>query len=325
MITVENISKTFKVPRRAAGVKAAVKSLFHREYNEIRALDDVSFKINEGEIVGYIEPNGAGKSTTIKVMSGILLPDKGVCRIMNRIPWEERIEHVRNIGVVFGQRTQLWWDVPVINSFELLKDIYKVPEKEYKKSVDMLVETLDIGSIINTPVRQLSLGQKMRCEIAASLLHSPSILFLDEPTIGLDAVSKIAVRQFIKTINKEKRVTIILTTHDMNDIEALAERILLIGKGRILYDGGLNKLRSRLGTSKTITVDFMESSIPPEIFGTKLLSWSSERACLSVNTREVSVSEVISALTEQLEILDVTVENPPIEEIIVQLYKEYEI
>lgn len=325
MITVEGLCKTFKVPKRSAGLRASVKSMFKREYTEIEALKDVSFNISEGEVVGYIGPNGAGKSTTIKVMSGILLPDSGRCTIMNRIPWKERIAHVKSIGVVFGQRSQLWWDVPVIDSFELLKDIYKIPQMEYKHNLDMLIHTLDISEIINNLVRQLSLGQRMRCEIAASLLHSPRILFLDEPTIGLDAVSKIAVRQFIKTINKEKKVTVILTTHDMNDIEALARRIILIGKGRILYDGGLNSLRNRFGTNKTVTIDYMENNRPLEIRGTKLLSWSPERATLYVDTLEINVSVVISLLSEKLELLDVTVENPPIEDIIVKLYKEYEI
>ena len=325
MISVEGLCKTFRVAKRSAGFKSAAKALFKRDYTAIEAIRDVSFKINEGEVVGYIGPNGAGKSTTIKVMSGILLPDSGECRIMGRTPWKERIEHVKNIGVVFGQRSQLWWDVPVIDSFELLKDIYKIPQPEYKKNVDMLVETLDLGSTINTPVRQLSLGQRMRCEIAASLLHSPRILFLDEPTIGLDAVSKIAVRKFIKSINEEKKVTVILTTHDMNDIEALAERILLIGKGRILYDGDINNLRNRFGTNKTITVDYTENNRPPDIIGTNLLSWSPERASLYVDTKNINVSEVISLLSEKLDLLDVTVENPPIEEIIVELYKEYQI
>ena len=325
MINVVGLCKTFKVAKRSAGFKAAAKALFKREYTEIEALRDVSFNIKEGEVVGYIGPNGAGKSTTIKVMSGILLPDSGNCCIMGRTPWKERIAHVKNIGVVFGQRSQLWWDVPVIDSFELLKDIYKISQQEYKENMNLLVETLDISCIINTPVRQLSLGQRMRCEIAASLLHSPRILFLDEPTIGLDAVSKIAVRQFIKRINKEKNVTVILTTHDMNDIEALAERILLIGKGKILYDGKLNSLRNQYGTNKTITVDYMEDHNPLKIEGTNLLSWSPERARFCVDTRQVRVSDVISILSDKLELLDVTVENPPIEEIIVQLYKEYEI
>ncbi len=325
MIAVEGLSKTFRVAKRSAGLKAAAKALFKREYTEIGALRDISFHIGEGEVVGYIGPNGAGKSTTIKVMSGILQPDSGECRIMGRIPWKDRIAHVKDIGVVFGQRSQLWWDVPVIDSFELLRDIYKIPQGEYGKNADMLIETLDIKSVVNTPVRQLSLGQRMRCEIAASLLHSPRILFLDEPTIGLDAVSKIAVRQFIKSINKEKRVTVILTTHDMNDIEALAERILLIGKGRILYDGVLDTLRSRFGTGKTVTVDYMENDSLPEIEGAKLLSRSPERASFYIDTRRARVSDVISVLSGRLELLDVTVENPPIEEIIVELYKEYKI
>ena len=325
MISVSGLYKTFKVAKRSAGFAAAAKALVKREYVEVEALRDVSFDIDEGEIVGYIGPNGAGKSTTIKVMSGILVPDRGSCSIMGRTPWRERIAHVKNIGVVFGQRSQLWWDVPVIDSFELLRDIYKIPQGEYKKNVEILIETLNLKSIIDNPVRQLSLGQRMRCEIAASLLHSPRILFLDEPTIGLDAVSKMAVRRFIKTINQEKKVTVILTTHDMNDIEALANRILLIGKGRILFDGDLEGLRGKFGTVKTITIDFTENNQLPSIRGTQILSCSSERATIQVDTRQVKVSEVIAMLSEKLDLLDMTVENLPIEELVVQLYREYQI
>ncbi|UUZ80226.1 ATP-binding cassette domain-containing protein [Paenibacillus sp. P26] len=231
MIALQGIGKSFKVAKRSAGLRQAVKALFVREHTIVEALHQISFTIREGEIVGYIGPNGAGKSTTIKVMSGILVPDQGSCSIMGYTPWKERTEYVKHIGVVFGQRSQLWWDVPVLDSFELLRDIYKVPAAEYKANLELLTGTLDLQSLLQTPVRQLSLGQRMRCEIAASLLHGPKILFLDEPTIGLDAVSKIAVRQFIKTINQEKGVTVILTTHDMSDIEALADRILMIGKG----------------------------------------------------------------------------------------------
>lgn len=245
VIAVSGLSKTFKVPRRSAGLGQALKSLVRREYTEVTALNDLSFRIGPGEIVGYIGPNGAGKSTTIKIMSGILVPDTGSCSIMGFTPWLERVKYVGRIGVVFGQRTQLWWDVPVVDSFELLRDIYKVPEAEYRRTLSLLTEVLDLGGIVRSPVRQLSLGQRMRCEIAASLLHGPQILFLDEPTIGLDAVSKIAVREFIRTINKEKGVTVILTTHDMQDIEALARRILLIGKGRLLFDGSVATLRDR--------------------------------------------------------------------------------
>lgn len=325
MISVEGISKSFRVAKRATGLRHAIKSLFYREHTTVHALSDISFSITPGEIVGYIGPNGAGKSTTIKVMSGILVPDEGKCQIMGYTPWKDRVEYVKHIGVVFGQRSQLWWDVPVIDSYVLLRDIYKIPYTEYKSNLDLLIEALDLKNIINTPVRQLSLGQRMRCEIAASLLHSPQILFLDEPTIGLDAVSKLAVRQFIKTINQEKGVTIILTTHDMNDIEALANRILLIGKGRLLYDGKVNQLRNQFGNRKTITVDYREHPIPLQIPGTSLLSWSNERAVISVDTDEVMMSEVITQISRQVELVDVNIETQPIEEILVQIYKEYEI
>ena len=234
MIEVENLSKSFKVFKREAGLKAALKSMIHREYTTVEALKDVSFTIQDGEIVGYIGPNGAGKSTTIKIMSGILTPDAGKCNINGHIPWKERKAHVRDIGVVFGQRSQLWWDVPIIDSFELLKEIYKIPDRVYQKNKKDLTEMLDLAELLKTPARQLSLGQRMRCEIAGSLLHDPKVLFLDEPTIGLDAVSKLAVRDFLKKVNEEKKTTMILTTHDTQDLVALTKRIILIGRGRIL-------------------------------------------------------------------------------------------
>ena len=245
MIEVRDISKAFRVFRRDAGMKAAFRALFKRTYTTVQALDKINFTINEGEIVGLIGPNGAGKSTTVKVLSGILVPDEGTCVINGRVPWKERRAHVKEIGVVFGQRSQLWWDVPIIDSFSLLKDIYKIPEADYQRNLEELTQTLDLADILKTPARQLSLGQRMRCEIAASLLHDPKILFLDEPTIGLDVVSKRAVRDFIKKRNEEKGTTIILTTHDTLDLEALTERILLIGKGRILLDGRLEDLKQQ--------------------------------------------------------------------------------
>lgn len=325
MIKLEGITKSFKVAKRSNGLLQATKSLFYREHTIVEALKDITFTIEPGEIVGYIGPNGAGKSTTIKIMSGILVPDGGTCSIMGFTPWKNRVEYVKNIGVVFGQRSQLWWDVPVIDSFELLKDIYKVPPEEYKTTLDLLVETLELKDIINAPVRQLSLGQRMRCEIAASLIHNPKILFLDEPTIGLDAVSKIAVRQFIKTINQEKGVTVVLTTHDMNDIEALANRVILIGKGSLLYDGKIEELRKRFGTQKTITADYRKSSIPIDIPGTSVISWAPEHVVLNIDTEQTLTSEVITKLSSQVELLDVTIESQPIEDIIVQLYKEFQI
>lgn len=256
MITMENVCKSYRIAKRNAGLAEACRALFHREYEEIHALKNVSFTINDGEMVGYIGPNGAGKSSTIKILSGILTPDSGHVAVDGRLLWNSggrrpsqkqdrcsRIEHVRQIGVVFGQRSQLWWDVPVIDSFELLKDIYSISEPLYRNNLEELTELLNLGELLRTPTRQLSLGQRMRCEIAASLLHSPKILFLDEPTIGLDAVSKLAVRDFVKQLNKNHGTTIILTTHDMQDIEALASRIILIGKGQILMDGTLEDIR----------------------------------------------------------------------------------
>ena len=243
MIQAEHLQKTFHVRKRNAGFKNAAKAFFSREYEEIRALNDVSFRIEDGEAVGYIGPNGAGKSSTIKILSGILTPDSGTCVIDGRVPWKDRRAHVSQIGVVFGQRSQLWWDVPVIDSFELIRDIYAVAEDVYKRNLRDLTDLLNLSEILKTPARSLSLGQRMRCEIAASLLHDPRILFLDEPTIGLDAVSKIAVREFVLDMNKRRGTTVILTTHDMQDVEALAQRVLLIGKGRILLDGTLDDIR----------------------------------------------------------------------------------
>ena len=257
MIELEHITKTFKVQKREAGTKNAIKTFFNRKYQTIKALDDVSFKISDGEIIGYIGPNGAGKSTTIKIMCGILTPDKGMCMIDGKIPYKQREEYVRDIGVVFGNRSSLWWDVPVDDSFELNKAIYKIPDEIYKKQKKMLVDLLDIEDIIKKPTRTLSLGQRMRCEIAISFLHSPKIVFLDEPTIGLDSVSKIAVRNFIKKINKEQHTTIILTTHDTGDIKALAKRIILIGKGKLLMDGPIDdllKMTSEQGGSLDDTI-----------------------------------------------------------------------
>ncbi len=244
MITMEHVCKSYKIAKRNAGFGEACKALFHREYETIHALNDVSFTIRDGEMVGYIEPNGAGKSSTIKILSGILTPDSGTVLVDGHVPHKNRIDHVREIGVVFGQRSQLWWDVPVIDSFSLLKDIYSISDICYQQSLEELTTLLNLSELLRSPARQLSLGQRMRCEIAASLLHRPRILFLDEPTIGLDAVSKLAVRDFILRQNQTHKTTVILTTHDMQDIESLTSRILLIGKGQILMDGSLNDIRT---------------------------------------------------------------------------------
>jgi len=259
MIQVEHVNKTYKVARRSAGFSEAVRALFHREVEYVHALNDITFTIGDGEMVGYIGPNGAGKSSTIKILSGILTPDSGTCLIDGRVPWKERKEHVKEIGVVFGQRSQLWWDVPVIDSFELLRDIYEIPQPQYEDALDELVNLLSLSEVMRTPARQLSLGQRMRCEIAASLLHRPKILFLDEPTIGLDAVSKLAVREFIRRQNRIHGTTVLLTTHDMQDIEAMTDRVMLIGRGRLLLDSSSRSLKTQCmqegGTLDEIVAD----------------------------------------------------------------------
>ena len=324
MITLQGINKTFRVAKRQAGFGRAVKALFSREYETIHALQDVDFTVADGEMIGYIGPNGAGKSTTIKIMCGILTPDSGICDIDGRTPWRERVAHVREIGVVFGQRSQLWWDVPVIDSFELIRDIYKAEEKSYKRNLSELTELLDLGELLKTPARSLSLGQRMRCEIAASLLHSPKILFLDEPTIGLDAVSKIAVRQFIKKMNAEHGTTVILTTHDMQDIEALTERILLIGKGRILLDGSLAELKKRSSERKTLAVEY-SGKAPTMGMGMTISEMKEGRMIITLDPAVVPVSSAISFLASQTELLDISVSGITAEEMVATLYKEYAI
>lgn len=324
VIELKGISKSFRVSKRNAGMGQAVKALFRRDIEIIHALNDISFTINDGEMVGYIGPNGAGKSTTIKIMSGILNPDKGECIINGRIPWKDRINHVKDIGVVFGQRSQLWWDVPVADSFDLLKDIYRIPEGTYSRNIKLLTEMLAIGEIIKIPVRQLSLGQRMRCEIAASLLHDPKILFLDEPTIGLDAVSKIAVRDFIKNINREKGTTVILTTHDTQDIEALTKRIILIGKGRVLLDGTLDELKQKFNKNRKIIMDY-NGDIDGLQSGLSFVESYPGHSVFSVDTSIMTVSDAIAYLAGKVEVVDFSVESATMDDIVVGLYREYRI
>ena len=328
MIEVQHLSKTFYVRRRESGLKNAAAALFKKR-EPVPALQDISFSVADGEMIGYIGPNGAGKSTTIKVMTGVLTPDNGICRIDGRTPWKERKAHVAQIGVVFGQRSQLWWDLPVNDSFDLIRDIYRVPEDRYRKNVRELSEMLSLGEILRTPARQLSLGQRMRCEIAASLLHDPKVLFLDEPTIGLDAASKLAVREFIRSLNRTRGTTILLTTHDMQDIEALTRRIILIGKGRILLDGPLEDLKETLSPVRTVIASGREKagalSLPE---GVSLLSRQGEgnvRLTLSADTRLSPVPALIESLSRQMELSDLSVEQASMDEVVLSLYKQYKI
>ena len=322
-ITVKNLNKTFKILERDPGLINAIKALFRHDYKEIHAVSDISFDIDEGEIVAYIGPNGAGKSTTIKMLCGILNPDSGTISINGMNPFENRKKFVSNIGVVFGQKSQLWWDIPVEDSFELLKSIYKVPDDIYLKTKEELVKLLNIGDLLKTPVRQLSLGQRMRCEIAASLLHNPKILFLDEPTIGLDAVSKVQVRKFIKEINTKRNVTIILTSHDMSDIEALTNRIIVIGHGKKLYDGTLVSIKKKFSKHKKLEILYTKLKGTPKVPYTNILLKKRNYTLLDVDMENTTISEVVSKYSKCCEINDINVLNESMDEVIIKLYEDY--
>ena len=324
MIEVEHITKVYKVAKREAGLYNAVKALFSRKQDTVRALNDISFKIDDGEILAYIGPNGAGKSTTIKILCGILTPDKGNCIVDGYVPWKDRKSYVKNIGVVFGQRSQLWWDIPIIDSFELIKEMYDIDSRTFQQNVSELCQLLDLEKIVQTPARNLSLGQRMRCEIVASLLHNPKILFLDEPTIGLDAVSKLAVRDFIKRINTEKGTTVILTTHDMQDIEALTHRVMLIGNGQILLDGSLEELKKRVSDKKEIIIKH-SGKTPTLCEGMNYLEQKDDKLKISLDPKMISVSEGIAYLSRETELIDLEVSDISAEEMVARLYKEYQI
>lgn len=319
-IVAEHLVKTYDIPERGSGI-AGLLSLRKRK---VHALRDVSFSIDRGELLGYIGPNGAGKSTTVKILSGILVPDSGTCLIDGRTPWKERVAHVSRIGVVFGQRTQLWWDLPVIESFDLLRDMYRVATVDYTPWRDKLVERLDLGSFLHQPVRQLSLGQRMRADLAAALLHRPSILFLDEPTIGLDAVSKLAVRQFLQELNRQEGVTIILTTHDLDDIETLCRRVMVIGNGRVLSDGSVTALRQQVGDERIMRIDLRNPTeeLSQEI-PARLVSRDGGRVVLKYHPHVIPSTELIRKITAAHEVEDLFLESTPIEEIVAALYQRH--
>lgn len=321
-IELKNICKTFKVYERPEGRLGVFKGAFTRKTKIIKALENVNFNINEGDLVGYIGPNGAGKSTTVKIMSGILTPESGTCTIMNRTPWKDRVNHVSQIGVVFGQRSQLWWDVPVNDSFDLLKDIYAIPTTNYSKRLTELVETLDISNFLKTPVRQLSLGQRMRCEVAAALLHSPGILFLDEPTIGLDAVSKLALREFLKNENKNNGVTMILTTHDMDDIESLCNRVMVIGHGKLLYDGNLDRLKNRYAPLRRIRATINKNIDLIPIEGAESIEITGNTWTIMFDPTKIPAHNMVEKLSQKLPLKDISIEEENIDEIIASMYKE---
>ena len=321
IITVEHLSKHFKVYKRRTGFWGNLSGMVSREHDIIRAVDDVNFSLERGELVGYIGANGAGKSTTIKMLTGILVPTSGHIDVMGLTLYRQRKENTRRIGVVFGQRTQLWWDLPVIDSFELLKHIYEIPQNLYKQNLEFFSELLQLRPFLSTPVRRLSLGQRMRCDLTAALLHDPEILYLDEPTIGLDVVAKEQVRQFLRQVNAERQVTVILTTHDLNDVEKVCQRLIIIDSGKIIYDGAIDALKERYGKTRMLIVDLAQAYSDIQLEGVDLTRRDRNRIWLAFDRDTISASEVITQLTARYEIQDLTISEPEIEEIVRRIYE----
>src|SRR6185369_7663611 len=295
-ILVEALAKTYRVAERAPGLAGALRSLVNRRWREVHALAGVSFSLEAGELLAFIGPNGAGKSTTVKILSGILRPSSGRVEVGGLVPYEDRIRHVARIGVVFGQRSQLWWDLPVLDGFDLLADIYRVEPARYRRRRDELVAMLRLEPLLAQPVRQLSLGQRMRAEFAAALLHDPSILFLDEPTIGLDAPSKLAVREFVRRLNREQGVTVLLTTHDMHDVEALAERVIVIGQGRLLTDGPFESLRASVLAERRLHIDFASAAPKFEMPGVVVRTRSERSLEIAFDPAKIPAPKLIAAI-----------------------------
>jgi ABC-2 type transport system ATP-binding protein len=322
-ILVRDLTKRYRIAERDAGAFGALRGLFHRRMRDVEALDRISFTLEAGELLGFIGPNGAGKSTTIKILSGILRPTSGEVVIDGLVPYEDRIRHVARIGVVFGQRTQLWWDLPVIEGFDLLAAIYRVEPARYRKTRDELVGLLKLERLLDQPVRQLSLGQRMRAEICAALLHEPAILFLDEPTIGLDAPAKLAVREVVQRLNRERGVTVLLTTHDMHDIEALAERVIVIGHGRILADSPFESLRAEGLAERRVYIEFAEDAPALALAGVEVRAREGRSLELAFDPAKTSAPALIARIAAEYAVADIHVEQPAIEEVIARFYDRH--
>lgn len=323
IIDVQNISKTFRITKRKTGFKGALENIFHPEHEYKKAVNDISFNIKEGEMVGFIGPNGAGKSTTVKMLSGILYPDSGNIKIAGYIPHKQRKEYVANIGVVFGQKSQISWDLSPLDSYEVIKHIYKIPDKKYKENIERFTELLDMQKFINQPVRQLSLGQRMRADIAAALLHSPKIVFFDEPTIGIDVVGKEKIRSFIKTLNKTDNITMIFTTHDMQDIEKTCERLIIIDDGKKLYDGSLDAIKSNYVSSRIIEAEFeqLPEKIDIPYVTVSDVDKNRMKKVITFDTGKTSINSLMSTLLNNYSIKDISVKEPEIDAIISDIYQ----
>ncbi|WP_294349207.1 ATP-binding cassette domain-containing protein [uncultured Clostridium sp.] len=329
MIEVSNLSKEFKINKKYEGLTGAVKSFFSHDYTIKKAVDGIDFKIDKGDMVGYIGLNGAGKSTTIKILTGLMVPTSGKCVVNGMVPYESRKEYTKDIGVVFGNRTQLWWDLPVSESFTVLKKIYKIPDEKYKKKLDFLKEVLEINEFYLTPVRNLSLGQKMRADLIASLLHSPKVLFLDEPTIGLDILVKDKIRKALREINKETDTTVLLTTHDLDDIEEICNKIIVIDKGKKIFDGELGQLKKTYGKERKIIVDIKENIKVDfnkiENIDKKFISQTRDekgKLVISINSEHINLPNVMNYMFNNYEIKDFTVLEPQLESIVKKIYEK---
>ena len=322
IINVTHVSKDFQVFKHHRGLTGAFRNLFTRQFRTVNAVRAVSFSIERGELVGYLGPNGAGKSTTIKMLTGILVPTSGEITVNGRVPWKERAAHAREIGVVFGQRTSLWWDLPVIESFDLLHYIYRVPEQRYYQNLLKFQDLLGLGEFMHTPVRSLSLGQRMRADLAAALLHDPKLVFLDEPTIGLDVVAKERIRRFIQSINRERGVTVILTTHDLGDVEKLCERVMMIDRGRLLFDGLLATLRERFGGERELVVDLADDYDDVSVSGATVASREGRRVTYRFGADGLTASDLIARVSAHFRIGDLSVREPEIEATVRRIYEE---
>lgn len=321
IIKVQNLRKIFKISKRPKGLPGTIANLFVPKFNEKIAVDGINFEIQKGEAVGFIGANGAGKSTTIKMMSGILYPSSGCVEVMGFNPQKDRRQYVSHIGVVFGQKSQLSWDLPVIDSFELLKHIYRIPEEMYQENLKMFTELLDMQSFIEQPVRQLSLGQRMRADIAAALLHSPDLVFFDEPTIGLDVLAKEKIRQFVRYMNKEKHVTMVFTTHDMKDIEETCERMILIDHGKLLYDGSVKGMIDKYGKERKLIVEFEKFTAVEPVSDVVIEDLDNNKKSFSFNSDKVSIKNLISELTSKYSLKDFTVHDMEIEDVVRKIYE----
>ncbi|MBU1975972.1 MAG: ATP-binding cassette domain-containing protein [Nanoarchaeota archaeon] len=322
IIQVKNLKKVFKTHKREPGLGNALKSLVKRKYLVKTALKGISFEINKGEVVGFIGPNGAGKSTTVKALSGVLYPTSGDVNVLGYTPWKDRIKYVRNIGVVFGQKTQLWWDLPAIDSYYLNKQIYRIPSKEFKRRLNYMLKYLDLREVSKKPVRDCSLGERMKCEIVAALLHNPKLVFLDEASIGLDIIAKNLVRDFIIRQNQEQGTTFLITTHDMQEIERLCQRLIIINHGEIIYDGGIEHIKKRYLKKKLVHVKLETKKNNFSFKGVKVIKEKDYEIVLNLDTQISSVKDLVDYLLKNYNVADINISDPPIEEIIEKIYRE---